>query len=43
VRGKSLKFIVWPFGIVFAMRLQRERESARIGAGHYVILKNLRK
>ena len=24
---KALKFVVWPFGIVLAMRSQREREA----------------
>jgi hypothetical protein len=33
---KALKFVVWPFGIVLAMRSQREREAARIAAAHHV-------
>jgi hypothetical protein len=29
---KALKFVAWPFGIVLAMRPQREREAAKIAA-----------
>ena len=29
---KALKFLAWPFGIVLAMRPQREREAAKIAA-----------
>jgi hypothetical protein len=27
---KALNFVVWPFGIVLAMRAQRTREAARL-------------
>jgi hypothetical protein len=29
---RVLKFLIWPFGIVLAMRSQRERDAARIAA-----------
>jgi hypothetical protein len=28
----ALKFVAWPFGIILAMRPQREREASRIAA-----------